>query len=63
MSEQKDDYCPFFPDMHCPQGRDKAEQCQVRMQSDFDPVADFKDYQVMECAIFRSKNMQDNKQK
>lgn len=56
MSEKEKYWCPFFPDMPCPQGKDAAEACQIRMQHDFDPLTDFRDFQMMECAIFRSQN-------
>lgn len=52
--------CPFFPDMPCPRGEDAAEACRVRMEGDFDPVADFRDSQLMDCAIMRSGQSPDH---
>ncbi len=55
MSEKAISMCPFFPDMPCPQGHDSAEACRVRMETDFDPVSDFRDSLLMECAIHRTR--------
>ena len=55
--------CPLFPDVPCPQGKDAADQCQVRLENDYDPVRGFKDYLFMDCAIKRAheKDEKNNK--
>ena len=55
MDENQVHYCPLFPDLICPRGKDAAVQCEVRVNGNFDPVSYFKDYLVMHCAIFRSQ--------
>ena len=55
MAEKNIVMCPLFDDVPCPQGEDAAEQCRVRLDADYDPVRDFKDYLFMECAVLRAK--------
>jgi len=47
--------CPLFPDKPCPHGHDSAESCMVRLNADFDPVADFRDYLLINCAVLRAE--------
>ena len=61
MDDSKKDYCPLFPDMLCPQGKKSAEACKVRIEGDYDPMADFKDYLFMNCAIRRAREEKENK--
>jgi len=58
MSDKKQ-FCPLFPDTPCPRGSEAAEECQVRVGGDYDPVRDFKDLLVMHCAIHRSQQAED----
>ncbi len=51
MASNKERMCPLFPDMPCPRGREAVNGCMVRMESDYDPIRDFKDYLFMNCAI------------
>ena len=43
--------CPVFPDMPCPQGQEMSEACTVRINGDYDPMADFRDHLLVHCAI------------
>ena len=59
MPKKKEDMCPLFPDVPCPQGKNIADACKVRMDSGYDPVTDFKDYLFMNCAIHRAHENED----
>ncbi len=54
MTEQQA-MCPLFPDEPCPQGFEASEACQVRIASGFDPVADFRDFLMISCAVARAE--------
>jgi hypothetical protein len=51
MSRRKQQRCPLFPENICPQGEKASKACTVRINGDFDPIAQFKDLLVMHCAI------------
>jgi hypothetical protein len=53
--------CPLFPDMPCPQGNESADACKVRLRGDYNPLSDFKDYLIMNCAIQQAKENEKNK--
>ena len=55
MSKPKQAMCPLFDDVVCPQGEDAANSCSVRLESDYDPIRDSKDYLFMNCAIRRAR--------
>ena len=55
MPEKKQAMCPLFDDVVCPQGKDAADACQVRVNGDYDPMNDFNDYVFMNCAIRRAR--------
>ena len=55
MLKLKQAMCPLFPDMPCPQGQESAESCKVRMEGDYNPLSDFKDYLFMNCALQRAR--------
>lgn len=61
MSDEKKHMCPLFPEQVCPQGKDAADACAVRVNGDYNPVTDFKDLLVMHCAI--QKSNQESKEK
>ncbi len=54
MSKENVSMCPLFPDMPCPQGKDKSESCKVRMNAGYDPMTSYKDYVFMNCAVRRA---------
>ena len=54
MSETKKHLCPVFPEMICPQGHEMSEACTVRMNGNFDPMADFRDHLLLHCAIYQN---------
>ena len=55
MSRDKIHICPVFPDMICPQGEEMSEACSVRINGDFDPMADFRDHLLLHCAIYQNE--------
>jgi len=55
MSKFNNVMCPLFPDMVCPQGNKSADACKIRLEGDYNPLSDFKDYLIMNCAIQRAK--------
>ncbi len=59
---EKQAMCPLFPDVPCPRGKEAADSCQVRMEEgDYDPVSDFRDYLMMNCAVLRAEQQRENK--
>jgi hypothetical protein len=56
MTETKQHACPVFPDMICPQGKEMSEACTVRINGNFDPMADFRDHLLLHCAIYQSSS-------
>ncbi len=55
MSENKKHLCPVFPYMLCPQGEELSKACMVRINGDFDPMADFRDHLLLHCALFQNE--------
>lgn len=55
MSKSNKAMCPLFPDMPCPQGHESAKSCQVRLDNNFNPLSDYKDYLFLNCALQRAK--------
>ncbi len=61
--EKSQAMCPLFPDVPCPRGDDAAEACQVRFeQNNYDPVADFRDYLMLNCALLRAEQQREKTQ-
>lgn len=54
--------CPLYPDMPCPRGDESAQSCQVRAEGDFDPMLDFRDYLLLNCALHRANPAAQEKQ-
>lgn len=54
MTSKQKYTCPLFPDLPCPQGKDKSESCKVRMNSGYNPLTSYKDYVFMNCAVRRA---------
>jgi hypothetical protein len=48
--------CPIreFP---CPRGTDTAIECQLRYQGDFNPMLNFHDFELLQCAAARAKEL------
>ena len=61
MSDEKIHMCPLFPEQPCPQGKEAADACAVRVNGDYDPITDFKDLLVMHCAIHKSNQSREEK--
>ena len=57
MTPPKKHMCPVFPDMICPQGEAMSNACSVRINGDFDPMSDFRDFLLVHCAIYQSKEL------
>jgi len=55
MSKNKTHICPVFPEMICPQGEEMSEACSVRMNGNFDPIADFRDHLLLHCALYQNE--------
>ena len=55
MSEDRKHICPVFPEMICPQGEKMSEACTVRINGEFDPMADFRDHLLLHCALFQNE--------
>ena len=55
MSEDRKHICPVFPEMICPQGGKISEACTVRINGEFDPMADFRDHLLLHCALFQNE--------
>lgn len=60
MSSKENQMCPLFPDMVCPKGEEASEECAVRVNGDFDPVAVFRDQLLLHCAIYQNENQKKN---
>ncbi len=58
MPKSKQAMCPLFEDVVCPQGDEAAAGCSVRLEGDYDPINDFKDYIFMNCAIRRAREQE-----
>ena len=60
MPDTRKQFCPVFPDLICPQGEAASDACKVRLRADFDPMHDFRDQLLLECALFRSRQAEGN---
>jgi len=59
---EKQAMCALFPDLPCPRGEQSAGACQVRLeQGNYDPVSDFRDYLMMNCAILRAEQQREKR--
>ena len=63
MPNSKQAMCPLFDDVVCPQGDEVAAGCRVRLEGDYDPINDFKDYVFMNCAIRRAREQEQGPEK
>jgi hypothetical protein len=52
----KPDNCPLQA-VPCPGGAEAARECTVRYNSDFDPVANFHDFGMLQCAAARAEEL------
>ena len=62
MNKRENQMCPLFPDMTCPRGEQASEECAVRVNGDFDPVAFFRDQLLLHCALYQNENQNKNEQ-
>ena len=46
--------CPFLNEP-CPQGLEKGQECLLRVTTDFNPLTNFRDFEVVQCAICRQE--------
>jgi len=58
---EKDDpkYCPVM-NILCPQGEDKARECRLRFEEDYDPIRKVRDFGILCCSYQRSEEMDEN---
>lgn len=61
MPNKNQQICPLFPDVACPQGKKASEECRVRINGDFDAVAQFKDLLLLHCGIYRSQQQKESR--
>lgn len=52
-------FCPVM-DMLCPQGKDKAQECRTRYETDYDPVRNLRDFDILCCSYHRTDEVQDS---
>ena len=57
----KDDpkFCPVM-NMLCPQGKKKALECRLRFETDFDPVRNLRDFDILCCSYQRTEEIDDS---
>ena len=57
----KDDpkYCPVM-NILCPQGEQKAKECRLRFEEDYDPVRNIRDFDILCCSYQRTKEIDDS---
>lgn len=59
MSMKEDPkYCPVM-NMLCPQGEEKAHECRIRYEENFDPIKNIRDYDILCCSYRRTKEVDD----
>ena len=47
-----DDFCPVMEET-CPRGAESALKCQERFLSDFNPLHNWRDFSILQCACQR----------
>ncbi|MFZ0390865.1 MAG: hypothetical protein WAN36_10445 [Calditrichia bacterium] len=53
------DFCPVM-NLLCPQGEEKAMQCRMRFETDYDPVRNFRDFEIICCSHQRTREIDDS---
>lgn len=58
---EKDDprYCPVM-NILCPQGEEKAHECRLRFEEEYDPIRKVRDFGILCCSYQRSEEMDNN---
>jgi len=60
MTAHHEDKCPLFPDMPCPRADEgAADECLLRLETDYDPMTHSNDYLFMHCALHRARQADD----
>lgn len=52
-----DIFCPVM-EMECPQGEEPAKECQRRFHSDFNPLLNWRDMEIICCSYDRREEQQ-----
>jgi len=52
-------FCPVM-NMLCPQGEEKASECRLRWERDFDPIRNLRDFGILCCSYFRTREVEDS---
>ena len=52
-------FCPVM-NMLCPQGEEKAHECRVRYETEYDPVRNIRDFDILCCSYHRTKEVEDS---
>ncbi len=53
-AEKREGYCPVY-DIECPAGLEAAAACELRFESDYNPLTSFRDADIEYCAIYRQE--------
>ena len=61
MNSKSIQMCPLFPDMPCPKGKEASQECSVRVNGNFDPVAYFRDQLILHCALYQNEKQNQEK--
>lgn len=60
MTQKEDSrFCPVM-NMLCPQGEEKARECRVRFDTDYDPIRNIRDFDILCCSYFRTEEVEDS---
>ena len=52
-------YCPVM-NMLCPQGEQKAYECRLRYETDFDPIRNIRDFDILCCSYYRTQEVDES---
>lgn len=56
-SKDQKNYCPVY-NIECPSGPDAAQSCEMRFETDYNPLTNFRDAEIEHCAIYRMEQSQ-----
>lgn len=52
--QKRKGYCPVY-DIACPSGPEAAESCDSRFDTDYNPLTNFRDADIENCALYRKE--------
>ncbi len=60
MTEPHEKMCPLFPDTPCPRAEEgAADECLLRLETDYDPMTQANDFLFLHCALHRAQQAGD----